>query len=145
MKRNIIKTCVLGLGLLTLASCDDPMDEITSIVYDRVFAPVDLKASGLTQTSANLNWMASEGVSGYNIEVFADDSLEFEGTADMTFTATTNSYTVTGLEFDTQRAYRLLMPMATPTVIQSGVVWLSAQTRHRISTLLTDQMWVIHT
>ena len=102
MKRNIIKTCVLGLGLLTLASCDDPMDEITSIVYDRVFAPVDLKASGLTQTSANLNWMASEGVSGYNIEVFADDSLEFEGTADMTFTATTNSYTVTGLEFDTQ-------------------------------------------
>ena len=62
MKRNIIKTCVLGLGLLTLASCDDPMDEITSIVYDRVFAPVDLKASGLTQTSANLNWMASEDI-----------------------------------------------------------------------------------
>lgn len=107
MKRNIIKTCVLGLGLLTLASCDDPMDEITSIVYDRVFAPVDLKASGLTQTSANLNWMASEGVSGYNIEVFADDSLEFEGTADMTFTATTNSYTVTGLEFDTQYSARV--------------------------------------
>ena len=109
MKRNIIKTCVLGLGLLTLASCDDPMDEITSITYKRVFAPVDLKAGGLTQTSANLEWMASEGVGEYSIEVFADDSLEFEGTADMTFTATTNSYTVTGLEFDTQsirRAYR---------------------------------------
>ena len=107
MKRNITKTCVSGLGLLTLASCDDPMDEITSITYKRVFAPVDLKAGGLTQTSANLEWMASEGVGEYSIEVFADDSLEFEGTADMTFTATTNSYTVTGLEFDTQYSARV--------------------------------------
>ena len=79
MKRNIIKTCVLGVGLLTLASCDDPMDELTSLVFDRVFSPVDLEARSISENSADLQWTPSEGAGTYTVEVFADDSLTFEG------------------------------------------------------------------
>ena len=49
MKRNIFRTCVLGLGLLSLASCDDPMDELTSLIYDRVFSPIDFEARSITE------------------------------------------------------------------------------------------------
>lgn len=70
---------MLGLGTLALTSCSDPMDEIANIVYGRVFSPVDLDAKNVTQNSANLQWMASEGASKYVVEVFADDnSMAFE-------------------------------------------------------------------
>ena len=58
MKRNIIRTCVLGLGLLTLASCEDPMDELTSLLYDRVFSPIDFEARNITENSVNLQWVS---------------------------------------------------------------------------------------
>ncbi len=111
MKRNIIKTCVLGVGLLTLASCDDPMDELTSLVFDRVFSPVDLEARSISENSADLQWTPSEGAGTYTVEVFADDSLTFEGDPDMTFSGLTANdipYTITGLVYDTKYSARVM-------------------------------------
>ena len=111
MKRNIIKTCVLGVGLLMLASCDDPMDELTSLVFDRVFSPVDLEARSISENSADLQWTPSEGAGTYTVEVFADDSLTFEGDPDMTFSGLTANdipYTITGLVYDTKYSARVM-------------------------------------
>ncbi len=100
---------MLGLGSLTLTSCSDPMDEIANIVYGRVFSPVDLDAKNVTQNSANLQWMASEGASKYVVEVFADDSnMAFEGMPAQTYETTENNCNVTGLVYDTDYAVRVM-------------------------------------
>lgn len=107
MKRNIIRTCVVGLGLLTLASCEDPMDELTSLLYDRVFSPIDFEARNITENSVNLQWVKSDGADSYTIEIFADDSLtyEFKGEPVQTITGITADqipYTVSNLVYDTK-------------------------------------------
>lgn len=100
---------MLGLGTLALTSCSDPMDEIANIVYGRVFSPVDLDAKNVTQNSANLQWMASEGASKYVVEVFADDnSMAFEGTPAQTYETTENGCSVTGLVYDTDYSVRVM-------------------------------------
>ena len=111
MKRNIFRTCVLGLGLLSLASCDDPMDELTSLIYDRVFSPIDFEARSITENSVNLQWVESDGADTYTIEIFADDSLTCEGTLALTYTNITNDqipYKVTGLTYDTKYTARIM-------------------------------------
>lgn len=109
MKRYIFKTCVFGLGLLTLASCDDPMDEITSIVYDRVFSPVDFETSSPGTDKVTLKWVESQGAGNYTVELFANDSLEFAGDPTQTFTGITgNSLTIEGLDFDTRYSARIM-------------------------------------
>lgn len=111
MKRNIFRTCVLGLGLLSLASCDDPMDELTSLIYDRVFSPIDFEARSITENSVKLQWVKSEGADTYTIEIFADDSLTFEGTPVQTITDITEAqipYTVSNLVYDTKYSARIM-------------------------------------
>ncbi len=108
MKRNILRACILGLGFLTLASCDDPMDEITSIIYDRVFTPTDLVTRNIQDTSVTLQWNASKGAGNYTVQLFADDSLSFEGEPDMTLTTAETSVNVTGLSYDTQYSARVM-------------------------------------
>lgn len=111
MKRNIFMTCVLGLGLLSLASCDDPMDELTSLIYDRVFSPIDFEARSITENSVKLQWVKSEGADTYTIEIFADDSLTFEGTPVQTITDITEAqipYTVSNLVYDTKYSARIM-------------------------------------
>lgn len=111
MKRNIFRTCVLGLGLLSLASCDDPMDELTSLIYDRVFSPIDFEARSITENSVKLQWVKSEGADTYTIEIFADDSLTFEGELVQTITDITEAqipYTVSNLVYDTKYSARIM-------------------------------------
>lgn len=93
---------------MALASCDDPMDELTSIIYDRVFSPVDLESRSVGETSATLQWVASKGAINYTVEVFADDSLTFEGTPVQTLTVDENSVNLTGLVYDTQYSARVM-------------------------------------
>lgn len=99
---------MLGLGTLALTSCSDPMDELTDIVYGRVFSPVDFEARNATQNSVNLQWVASEGASKYVIEIFADDNLTFEGTPVHTFETTATSCHVEGLMYDTDYSVRVM-------------------------------------
>ncbi|MBM6674187.1 fibronectin type III domain-containing protein [Marseilla massiliensis] len=108
MKRNIYKAFVLGFGVLTLASCDDPMDEITSIIYDRVFAPTELEARNPRETSVTLQWNASKDAVDYSVQLFADDSLAFEGEPDVTLTTSETSIDITGLVYDTRYSARVM-------------------------------------
>lgn len=110
MKKINCKTIMLGLATLGLASCGDVADEITSIVYGRNFSPTNLEARVVNRTNVRLTWTPVEGATSYNIEVFANDSLTFQGTPEKTITGITNGqipYTVTGLYGQTQYSFRV--------------------------------------
>jgi len=106
MKHNKI-FLVLGLATTVLASCSDPMDEITELKLDRNLSPVGIEAKGVGETSARLQWTATEGATSYEIEVFADDSLTFEGTPAKTMSVTTNEARLTDLVYDTKYSARI--------------------------------------
>ncbi len=98
-------------GCLTLAftSCDDAMDEITSVIFDRNFAPVDFEANNIGEENATLQWTASSGATSYTIEVFADDSLTFEGTPTSTYENLTDTkYVLSQLTYDTKYSARVM-------------------------------------
>ena len=77
MKKSIIYGCLIGLGVLFIASCSDPMEEITDIIYAREFSPTNLEVNNVKETSALLKWKTSARVSDYIVELYADDSLTF--------------------------------------------------------------------
>ena len=110
-KINILTACMLGLSTIALTSCGDAADEITSLVFNRNFAPVGLESSNVTETSAKLSWTQSEGATSYTIELFANDSLTFEGSPVQTLTGISAEdipYTVSGLEYDTKYSARVM-------------------------------------
>lgn len=108
MNKKLIYTCMFGLCTLSMTSCSDPMDEIANLVYGRVFSPVDLDAKSVTQSSATLQWRASEGAAKYVVEVFADDNLTFEGTPVQTLEVTGNSCALSDLIYDTDYSARVM-------------------------------------
>lgn len=110
-KINILTACMLGLSTVALTSCGDVADEVTSIVFDRNFAPVGLESSNVTETSAKLSWTQSAGATSYTIELFANDSLTFEGSPVKTLTGISAAdipYTLSGLDYDTKYSARVM-------------------------------------
>ena len=109
MKYIALYTMMFGLGTLALTSCDDAMDEITSIVLNRDFAPIGLEAKSATENSITLEWTKSHDNVTYTIELFADDSLTFEGTASNTYTdIEATKLKISGLVYDTKYSARVM-------------------------------------
>lgn len=107
MKKTILYTCMLGLGTLTLTSCSDAMQEITEVIYGRVFSPTDLEVKNIKENSADLVWNASKGADEYFIEVYEDDSLAFTGTPIISTPEATNSRHLEELTYDTDYSIRV--------------------------------------
>lgn len=107
MKKLNKISIMLGLGLAVLTSCSDVADEITELVFPRNFAPVDIEARNVGEDKATLQWKASDKATGYVVELFADDSLSFEGNPAKTLTVTENSTNITGLVYDTKYSARV--------------------------------------
>ena len=112
MKKLKKYTYVLGLAIaaLTTVACEDQSEEITSIEYSRYFAPINLEARVQNRTDVRLTWTPSQGATSYNIEVFANDSLTFAGTAALTFNGITEQdvpYVITGLDGETKYSARV--------------------------------------
>lgn len=101
------------LGLATAAlttACSDQSDEILSIDYDRLFAPINVEARIVNQVNARLSWAAVTGATSYTIEVFANDSLTFAGSPVKTIPGISVSdlpYVITGLEGETKYSARI--------------------------------------
>ena len=109
MKHIALYTMMFGLGSLALTSCGDAMDEITSIVLNRDFAPIGLEAKSATENSITLEWTKSHDNVTYTIELFADDSLTFEGTASNTYTdIEATKLKISGLVYDTKYSARVM-------------------------------------
>lgn len=110
MKKTIITASLLGLTM-ALTSCGDVMDEITSLVLDRNLSPISLEARVQDRTNVKLLWNTVNGATGYVIEQFDNDSLEFEGrTASATYTVGADEvpYTIVGLEGETKYSFRVM-------------------------------------
>lgn len=108
MNRYFKNISMFGLGVLTLASCDGAMDEITSLVLDRDLAPIGLTTGSVTETTAELKWTASAGAGSYVIEVYQDDSLTFKAEnkkADVT--SESNDVILKDLVYDTKYSVRV--------------------------------------
>lgn len=107
---NNISKYLLGLAtIITVSSCSDQMDEITSLILDRNYAPVELTAKVVNKTNVKLTWVKSNADS-YTIEVFQDDSLTFAGTPVKRITniqASNIPYTVNSLQGETNYSFRV--------------------------------------
>lgn len=105
-------TYLLGLACAALtAACDDQSDEITSLEHDHLFAPFGLEAKVNNTIDVRLSWTLNSEASLYDIEIFANDSLTFQGTPVRTYTDITAEqmpYDVIGLEGDTKYSARLM-------------------------------------
>lgn len=109
MKQKYFKSIVFGLATVALASCSDVADEITSIIYNRNFSPTSVEAKVRNRTNIELSWNLGDGVTNYNVEVYANDSLTFAGTPVQSFSVTPDQVPVTikGLEGETQYSFRV--------------------------------------
>jgi len=109
MKKIYLKSMMLGFAALALASCSEPGDEITEITYSRNFSPTSVEAKVRNRTNVELSWNLGEGVTQYNIEVYANDSLTFAGTPVQTLSVTPEQVpvTITGLEGETKYSFRV--------------------------------------
>lgn len=110
MKKLYIKSIVFGLAAVALASCSNPGDELTSVQYSRNFSPTGVEAKVRNRTNVELSWNRAEGVTQYNIEVFANDSLTFSGSPVQSLTCTPDEMpiTITGLEGETKYSFRVM-------------------------------------
>ena len=109
MKKIFIKSIVFGLATLAIASCSQPGDEITSITYSRNFSPTSLEAKVRNRTNVELNWNIAQGVTLYNIEVYANDKLTFAGSPMKTLSVNPDEVpvTITGLDGETDYSFRV--------------------------------------
>lgn len=97
---------MLGL-VFALASCGDVMDEITSLNLDRNMSPLGLENRNTTENSVDLQWQPVSGAAAYQVQLFADDSLTFEGTPAIDRTTTSTSIHIDGLTYDTKYSARV--------------------------------------
>lgn len=117
--------CLLGLATMTLTTaCEDQSELITSVNYDRLFAPINLEARVTNQINVRLTWTPVNGATSYDLEIYqnANQSTEdiedndsklltYDGTPVKTITGITNDeipYTVTKLESETKFTARIL-------------------------------------
>ena len=105
--KNIALIC--GVSLMAFAaSCSDLDDEIKSSSYDRLFSPTAVEARVQNKTNVRLGWTKVLGADSYVIELFANDSLQFEGSPVTTYNEVTdNPYTITGLDGETKYSARI--------------------------------------
>ena len=111
MKKSIINACILGLGLLSMTACSDPMDEITSLIVGRNFSPVNFETKDITKESASFQWTAVSGATSYELQIFADSDLDFSGEPTFVFKNISKDdipYAVSGLMYDTQYSARVM-------------------------------------
>ena len=85
---KILKRISYTLGMCALAftavSCDDEAEELTSVEYDRLFAPTELEIRIQDRTNIRASWgcLSDANAQSYTIELFADDpNMACEGTA----------------------------------------------------------------
>lgn len=100
MNKSIIYKCMIcGMGLLSVASCSDPMEEITELVLGREFSPISLEVKNVKETAALLSWKKSATASKYVVELYADDNLTSPA---FTQEVTDNEIQLDGLVYDTR-------------------------------------------
>ena len=114
---KIMLVMAAGLTLAGMTSCSDPDDAVTSAQFDRIFSPIEVKATAYQSNGVKLTWEdVRVPAESYYVELFADDAKKaFSGAPSKTFTITNtdgdaieHSYTLkSGLEGSTDYSVRM--------------------------------------
>jgi hypothetical protein len=72
----IFSVLLSACAAITFVSCDDEIEPIESLEFDRVLSPLALEAFVRDNTAIELKWKPSNEVDTYIVE-FSEDSLEF--------------------------------------------------------------------
>lgn len=113
MNTNLRKyTYLIGLTTALFAvGCSDDIDpEITELITDRVFSPINVEAKIRNKTSVELTWQKSSKVDSYTVELFINDSLAFNGSPVNTYTDIKDEnipYTISKLDGETRYSARI--------------------------------------
>lgn len=102
---------VLGMAcaLFTFASCSDPDDELTSVEFDRLFAPTNLEFR-VNQVDVTATWgcISEADTVTYVAELYNDGgALTFQGDPVGTYTSSTRSLLMEGLDGATTYSFRV--------------------------------------
>ena len=96
---------------ISFVGCADDIDpEVTSIEFDRLFAPIDLDVTINNRTDARVKWKAVENATTYDLEVFDNSEFDFTGTPIRSATGITMDqlpYAFTGFDFETTYSLRV--------------------------------------
>lgn len=106
--KNIRVAFLLLSSIICLSSCEDQIDEITTLNVTRAFSPTGLTTAIVNKTDVRLSWNAVKNASTYTVEVF--ETADFSGTPVKSVSGITIAqvpYTITGLGGDTQYAIRV--------------------------------------
>lgn len=104
---------ILGVSILLFnaGSCSDEAEELTSVEYDRLFAPTNLEIRIQDKTNIRVSWecLSDPAALSYSIELFANDpNMNCEGTPSETYTGITeNPYTIYSLDGETTYSFRI--------------------------------------
>lgn len=102
---------VLGMAcaLFTFASCSAPDDELTSVEFDRLFAPTNLEFR-VNQVDVTATWgcISEADTVTYLAELFNDGgALAFQGDPVATYTSSSRSVLMEGLDGATTYSFRV--------------------------------------
>lgn len=99
----------MGCALFALASCSDPDDELTSVEFDRLFAPTNLEFR-VNQVDVTVNWgcLSEADTVSYVAELYNDGgALTFQGNPAATYTSSTRSVLMEDLAGATTYSFRV--------------------------------------
>ena len=112
MKKIFVKSILFGLAAISVLSCSDQSDEITNVTYKRNFSPNGVEAKVRNRTNVELSWNSAEGVTSYDIKVYADDSLTYDFSKapvlSTTVTPDKNPLMITGLMGETKYSFYIM-------------------------------------
>ena len=111
---KILRRISYTLGMCALAftavSCDNDAEELTSVEYDRLFAPTGVEIRIQDRTNIRVSWecLSDADAQSYTIELFANDpGMACEGTPESYTDITENPYVITGLAGETTYSFRI--------------------------------------
>ena len=112
MKKIFVKSILFGLAAISVLSCSDQSDEITNVTYKRNFSPNGVEAKVRNRTNVELSWNSAEGVTSYDIKVYADDSLTYDFSKAPVLSTTVkpdnNPLMITGLMGETKYSFYIM-------------------------------------
>lgn len=113
MKFNkIFAYCLIGLTVGAVTSCKEHQEDVvTSLNLSRTLSPLNIEVEA-DKESAEIKWDTNSKTSYYNLEVYADDDLNFNPANRVAslcrqVTASELPLTLTGLVFDTKYSIRV--------------------------------------
>ena len=102
---------IIGIGALSLqiTACSDPGDELTSVEFDRLFAPTSFTAKVQNKVEFKLSWECRSKAESFTIQLFAnDEAMNCEGTPSVELTDVMASpCIVKGLDSETTYSVRI--------------------------------------